>query len=98
MCKKDFMIKKWMISELGLSGNDLVAYAFLYDATGKGENEYQGGYKQMTEVMNTTIPTTYNVLKRMAEKALRFMEFRTISPPCSSISDMWRSTMIAGMS
>ena len=70
MCKKDFMIKKWMISELGLSGNDLVAYAFLYDATGKGENEYQGGYKQLTEVMNTTIPTTYNVLKRMAEKGL----------------------------
>lgn len=70
MCKKDFMVKKWMISELGLSGNDLVAYAFLYEATGKGENEYQGGYKQLTEVMNTTIPTTYNVLKRMAEKGL----------------------------
>ena len=64
------MVKKWMISELGLSGNDLVAYAFLYEATGKGENEYQGGYKQLTEVMNTTIPTTYNVLKRMAEKGL----------------------------
>mgnify|MGYP002514924937 FL=1 len=64
------MVKKWMISELGLSGNDLVAYAFLYDATGKGENEYQGGYKQLTEVMNTTIPTTYNVLKHMAEKGL----------------------------
>lgn len=64
------MIKKWMISEMGLSGNDLVCYAFLYDATKAGSEEYDGGYKQLTEVMNTTIPTTYNVLKRMAEKGL----------------------------
>ena len=61
MCKKDFMVKKWMISELGLSGNELVCFAFLYDATKGGSEEYQGGYKQLTEVMNTTIPTTYNV-------------------------------------
>ena len=70
MCKKDFMVKKWMISELGLSGNELVCFAFLYDATKGGSEEYQGGYKQLTEVMNTTIPTTYNVLRRMAEKKL----------------------------
>lgn len=70
MCKKDFTVKKWMIAELGLGGNDLVCYAFLYDTTGKGEKEYQGGYKQLTEVMNTTIPTTYNVLRRLAERKL----------------------------
>lgn len=87
MCKKDFMVKKWMISELGLSGNDLVCYAFLYDATKGGSEEYQGGYKQLTEVMNTTIPTTYNVLRRMAEKKLiGITEGSTLSIRVSEVS------------
>ena len=70
MCKKDFLIKKWMISQLGLSGNELVAYAFLYDATKGGKEVYTGGYRVLTEMLNSTIPTAYNVLKRMRDRKL----------------------------
>ena len=70
MCKKSFPILRWMIKDLCLSGNELVAYAFLYDATKQGKEAYGDGYRLLTEVMNSTIPTTYNILKKLKDKSL----------------------------
>ena len=70
MCKKSFSIQRWMIKDKGLSGSELVAYAYLYDVTGGGKSEFDGGYREMVEVMNTTAPTVYNIMRKLKEKGL----------------------------
>ena len=72
MCKKSFPIQRWMIKDKGLSGSELVAYAYLYDVTGGGKSEFDGGYREMVEVMNTTIPTVYNTLKKLKERGFLY--------------------------
>ena len=70
MCKKSFSVQRWMIKEKGLSGNELVAYAYLYDVTGGGRSDFGGGYRELVDVMNTTIPTVYNIMRKLKDKGL----------------------------
>ena len=67
---KNFLIESFMTNKIGLSGNELVAYAFLYDATAKGTEVYMGGYTELAAAMGVTIPTTYNVLRKLTERGL----------------------------
>ena len=70
MRKEKFVIFEFMTGKLGLSGNELVAYAFLYDATGGGKKQYEGGQDEIAENIGVTIPTVYNVLKKMEDRGL----------------------------
>jgi DNA-binding MarR family transcriptional regulator len=72
MTKTKFYVMKWMTSRLGLSGNELVAYAYLYEVTADGTKPYDGGYTELSEVMGTTIPTVYNTLKKLKERGFLY--------------------------
>jgi len=68
MKRSKFSVLAWMTASLGLSGNELVAYAYLYEVTADGTKPYDGGYTELSEVMGTTIPTVYNTLKKLKER------------------------------
>ena len=68
--KKGFMIFGWLVTEKGLSGNELVCYAFLCEQTNHGEKTYTGGYEGIATAIGVTFPTAYNVLKKMKDKGL----------------------------
>ena len=70
MTKNGFTIEKFMTERLGLSGNELVAYAYLYDGTQQGKDAFVGGYSQIAGAMGVTIPTAYNVLRKLKEKGV----------------------------
>jgi len=70
--KTKFSILKWMTNRLGLNGNELVAYAYLYEVTADGTKPYDGGYTELSEVMGTTIPTVYNTLKKLKERGFLY--------------------------
>lgn len=70
MSKKGFSVEKFMTERHGLSGNELVAYAFLYNETAQGHDKFTGGYSQIASAIGVTIPTAYNVLKKLKEKGL----------------------------
>ena len=65
---KKFFIYDWMTNEMGLSGNALVMYAYLYEVTKHGELEYTGGHGELAAIMCTTIPTVYNTMKKLEER------------------------------
>ena len=69
MTKKSFLIYDFMTAA-GLSGNELVAYAFLYDATEEGKKKYEGGQDEIARNIGVTIPTVYNVLNKMEDHGL----------------------------
>lgn len=65
-----FKIESFMIERLGLSGNDLVLYAYLYDVTKGGERMYEGNHRDLVSVLNCTIPTVYKVLANLEVNGL----------------------------
>ena len=73
------MIYDWMV-EKGLSGNELVCYAFLHGATQGGQQVYNGGYEGIAKAMGVTFPTAYNVLRKLKGSGLvTFDEFKNIN-------------------
>lgn len=70
MTKNGFTVFNWMVLDKGLSGNELVCYAFLYKETEAGTCRYQGGYEGIATAIGVTFPTAYNVLKKMKDKGL----------------------------
>lgn len=67
---KNFVIENWMVTERGLSGNELVLYAIMWKESKKGEKVVQGDYAALSAQMGTTIPTLYNCIKKLTERGL----------------------------
>lgn len=79
MTKKKFIVHQWMLTRLGLSGNELVAYAYMYDVSEGGSKKFDGGYLELSEVMNTSVPTVYNTVKKLRDKKLvQFDDIKSI--------------------
>lgn len=71
---KKFEIENWMVSDKGLSGNELVLFAIMWEESGKGQKSVMGDYAALSAQMGTTIPTLYNCLKKLAERGLIVQE------------------------
>ena len=65
---KGFEVKRFMTVDMGLSGNNLVVYAFLWNETNGGEKPYTDGYMRISEAAGVTIPTVYNVLEKLRSR------------------------------
>lgn len=69
-----------MVTKMGLSGNGLVCYAWLYAETDKGHQAYTGGYERLANAIGTTAPTAYNVLNKLRDMGLvAFEKYDSIS-------------------
>ena len=65
---KGFEVRKFMTVDMGLSGNNLVVYAFLWNQTNGGTKTYTDGYMRISEAAGVTIPTVYNVLEKLRSR------------------------------
>ena len=65
---KGFEVRKFMTVDIGLSGNNLVVYAFLWNQTNGGTKPYMDGYMRISEAAGVTIPTVYNVLEKLRSR------------------------------
>ena len=70
MCDNYIVIKGWMISELGLSGNELLVYAVIYGYSQDGENEYFGSLTKMSELLQIDKRTIMRILQRLCDAGL----------------------------
>ena len=61
-------IQGWMINELKLSGNELLAYAIIHGFSHDGESEYCGGRKYMSEALSCSRQTVTTVLSNLEAK------------------------------
>ena len=65
-----FTIQEWMMTELKLSGNELLVYALIFQVSQDGESEYASGLKYISEKLNITVNTVHSTLTKLLEKGL----------------------------
>ena len=65
-----FKVFDWMVKKVGLAGNILLCYAYLYEQTCAGKETYTGSYAGISADINCTIPTVYSVLRALKNMGL----------------------------
>lgn len=73
------VIHGWMVTELELSGNELMAYAIIYGFSQDGENKFTGSLKYLCNWLGCTKPTVIKALKNLVQKKLIDKEVVTIN-------------------
>ena len=65
-----YTVQGWMLSELGLKGNALAAYAIVYGFSQDGVSEYAGSSKYLCEWLNCSKKTALTTLANLTERGL----------------------------
>lgn len=63
-------IQGWMVTELKLSGNELVTYALIYGFSQDEESVFSGSISYLCSALNCTKPTARRVLNSLVNKNL----------------------------
>lgn len=63
-------IQGWMVSRLGLSGNELLVYAIVYGFTQDGSTVFSGTARYIAEWCNIRKAAALQILKRLTERGL----------------------------
>ena len=64
------VIQGWMITDLGLKGNELLIYALIYGFSQDNTSKFQGSANYIAEWTNTSRQSVINNLKSLVEKGL----------------------------
>ena len=71
MKKENYItIQGWMVTDLGLSGNDLICYALIYGFTQDEESEFRGSISYIADWLGVTKPNARLIIKRLVDKGL----------------------------
>ena len=62
------VIQGWMLTRLGLKGNELLIYAVIYGFTQNGETEFVGSMKYLADWTNSTIESVRKCIKSLIDK------------------------------
>lgn len=65
-------IQGWMVSELGLKGNELLIYAVIYGFSQDGTTAFGGSLSYLMQWTGASKPTVINCLKSLIDKGLVF--------------------------
>jgi hypothetical protein len=63
-------IQGWMVSNLKLSGTELIIFALIYGFSQDGESEFEGANKYICDWTNATRPTIRKNIKKLIAKGL----------------------------
>jgi hypothetical protein len=72
-------IQGWMISDLGLKGNSLFAYALIYGFSQDGTSQFTGSLRYVCRWLNCSRGTAIKVLKDLTNQKLLIKEQVTIN-------------------
>lgn len=69
MKKENYItIQGWMVSQLKLSGNELICYALIYGFTQDEESEFKGSLSYVAEWLNVSKGNARLILKKLVDK------------------------------
>lgn len=63
-------IQSWMVTELGLKGNELLVYAIIYGFCQDGAHHFKGSRSYLAEWTNSTVRNVQTMLNKLVEKGL----------------------------
>ena len=72
-------IQGWMVSELKLSGNNLLTFALIYGFCQDGESEFKGSINYICKWLNCSRPTAIKSLKYLCENNLIIKTVKNIN-------------------
>jgi len=72
-------IQGWMVSDLGLKGNNLFAYALIYGFSQDGNSQFTGSINYVSRWLNCSRSTAIKVLKDLTNQKLLIKEQVTIN-------------------
>lgn len=64
----------WMVLDLGLKGNELLAYSIIYGFSQDGESMFTGSLNYLSSWLGTSRPTTIKALQSLVDKGLIIKE------------------------
>ena len=82
-------IQGWMKTQLGLSGNELLAFAIIFGFSQDCESEYSSGVNYLSDWLGCSYPTALSILKKLTDKGFiskrevinekgRFVNYRVV--------------------
>ena len=77
--KNYIVIQSFMVSELGLKGNELLIYAIIFGFSQNTGQAFHGSLTYLESWTNSTRPTVISSLKSLVEKGLIEKEEQTIN-------------------
>jgi len=72
--KNYLQIQGWMVSELKLSGNELLIFSLIYGFSQDSESKFTGSINYIRTWLNCSRPTAINNIKNLIEKGLIIKE------------------------
>ena len=70
LSKSYITIQGWMVSELGLSGNELIVYALIFGFSQDGKSEFVGSYNYISGFTGLSRQTAVKVVERLEKRGL----------------------------
>lgn len=70
MDNRYIVVMGWMMTALGLNGNDLLAYALIYGYSQDGQGAYFGSLAHTAEALNISRRAASDVLNRLVERGV----------------------------
>ena len=64
------VIQDWMISDLQLKGNELLAYALIYGFSQDGESEFKGSLKYISEFLGISKSTAQRSIEKLVDRGI----------------------------
>lgn len=71
-------IQKWMVDGLGLSGNELIAFAIIFGFSQDGESKFKGSLRYIMNWLGCSKPTAVKTLSTLVEKGYVIKEEESI--------------------
>ena len=65
-----YTVQGWMVSELHLTGNELLAYAVIYGFSQDGASAFRGTLAYIAEWLGCSKSSAHRTLKRLTERGL----------------------------
>ena len=66
----NFDVKGWMVIDLNLKGNELMAFAIVHGFSQDGESEFKGSISYLMKFLSVSKPTASKILNSLYEKGL----------------------------
>ena len=77
--EKTFMVAGWMVTELGLKGNSLLIYAYIYGCSQDGSGDYHGGVQYLADLLGIHYNSVVKILADLVEKGHLTKEVETLN-------------------
>ena len=82
MKEKGLWISENLIKSCGLSGNELLIYAYIYNFSQDGKSMYYGTIKTLAELFNITDRAVINILQKLVENKKIYKYIKTGNNVC----------------